>query len=325
MKAIVCREYGAIDNLVLDEVPSPSVGPSQVKIRIRACGVNFPDILMVQGMYQLKPPLPFSPGLEVAGEISEIGAGVEGLQVGQRVISTLMWGGFAEEVVVPGVMPMPMSNDMSYESAAAFPLVYGTAHVALAHRAQIRQGETLLVLGAAGGTGLAAVELGSLMGARVIAAANSAEKLELARKYGANDQINYSSESLRDRLIELTDGRGADVIFDPVGGDLFDQALRRIAWEGRYLVIGFASGRIPSAPVNIALLKNASIVGVFWGAYWQHDSSTIRRSFEQLVAWFDAGKIKPHIHKTFALEDAVDALGELQERRVMGKVVLTMP
>ncbi len=325
MKAVLCQEFGAIDKLVLDEVPSPSIGAGQVKIRVRACGVNFPDILLVQGLYQMKPPFPFSPGLEVAGDISEIGEGVEGLQIGQRVVSTLMWGGFAEEVLAPGLMPLPISADLSYEEAAAFPLAYGTAHVALAQRALLKPGETLLVLGAAGGVGLAAVELGKLLGARVIAAASTAEKLELARKYGADDLINYRSDSLRDRMKALTDGRGADVIFDPVGGDLFDQALRRIAWEGRYLVIGFASGRIPSAPANIALLKNASIVGFFWGAYWQHDPAIIRRSFEQLLAWFDAGKIKPHIHKTFPLENAVSALRELQDRRVMGKVVITVP
>ena len=324
MKALICREFGSIDNLVLDEVPSPSVGAGQVKIRVRACGVNFPDILMVQGLYQLKPPLPFSPGLEVAGEISEIGEGVEGLEVGQRVVSTLMWGGFAEEVVTPAAMPLPIPAAISFEEAAAIPLAYGTAHVALTHRAGLKPGETLLVLGAAGGVGLAAVELGKLLGARVIAAASATEKLDLALEYGAADVINYTDENLRDRIKTLTDGRGADVIFDPVGGDLFDQALRRIAWEGRYLVIGFASGRIPSAPVNIALLKNASIVGLFWGAYWQNDAAVIRRSFEQLMTHFAAGEIKPHIHQTFPLEDAVSALRELQERRAMGKVVITI-
>lgn len=325
MKAIVCHEFGSIDKLALEDIPSPSVGAGQVKIKVRACGVNFPDILLVQGLYQLKPPFPFSPGLEVAGEISEIGAGVEGLEIGQRVVSTLMWGGFAEEVVVPGVLPMPISAAMTYEQAAAMPLAYGTAHVALAHRAQLKPGETLLALGAAGGVGSAAVELGKLLGARVIAAASTNEKLALARAQGADEVINYTSEDLRDRVKDLTDGRGADVIFDPVGGDLFDQALRRIAWEGRYLVIGFASGRIPAAPANIALLKNASIVGVYWGAYWQHNAAVIRRSFTQLLEWFGSGEINPQIHKIFPLNDAVSALRELQERRVMGKVVLTLP
>lgn len=325
VKAVLCHEFGSIDNLTLDDIPSPKVGAGQVKIRVRACGVNFPDLLLAQGLYQVKPPLPFSPGLEVAGEISEIGEGLDGLHVGQRVVSTLMWGGFAEEVLAPGAMTLPISPALSYEAAAAIPLAYGTAHVALAHRAQLKLGETLLVLGAAGGVGLAAVELGRLLGARVIAAASTSKKLELARKYGADEIINYSSESLRDRVKSLTDGRGADVIFDPVGGDIFDQALRRIAWEGRYLVIGFASGRIPSAPANIILLKNASIVGVFWGTYWQRDAATLQRSFGQLMTWLDADKLKPHIHKTYSLANAVDALRELQERRAMGKVVLTMP
>lgn len=325
MKAVVCREFGSIDNLALEAIPSPGVGAGQVKIRVRACGVNFPDILLVQGLYQLKPPLPFSPGLEVAGDISEVGQGVHGLQVGQRVLSTMMWGGFAEEVVVPGAMAMPISPTLSYEAASALPLAYGTAHVGLVHRARLKSGETLLALGAAGGVGLAAVALGKLLGARVIAAASTSEKLELTRQYGADDVINTSTESLRDRMKALTDGRGADVIFDPVGGDLFDQALRRIAWEGRYLVIGFASGRIPSAPANIPLLKNASIVGLFWGAYWQNDAATIRRSFDQLMNWCEAGKLTPHIHKTFTLEQAASALRELQERRAMGKVILNLP
>lgn len=322
MKAVVCNEFGSIDNLTLDDVPSPSVGVGQVKIRVRACGVNFPDLLLVQGQYQLKPPLPFSPGLEVAGEISEIGEGVGGLELGQRVVSTLMWGGFAEEVAVPAAMAMPICPAVSYEQAAALPLAYGTAHVALSHRAQLKAGESLLVLGAAGGVGLAAVELGKLLGARVIAAASTKEKLALAKDYGADETINYIDESLRDLLKALTKGQGVDVVFDPVGGDLFDQALRRIAWEGRYLVIGFASGRIPAAPANIALLKNASIVGLFWGAYWQRDPDVIRRSIDELMVLLAAGKIKPHISKTYPLDEAVSALRELQDRRALGKIVI---
>ena len=325
IKAVLCHQFGAIDNLTLEDIPSPTVGAGQVKIRVRACGVNFPDLLMVQGLYQVKPPLPFIPGLEVTGHISEIGAGVDGLHVGQRVAATLMWGGFSEEVVVPGLMALPISPALSDEAAAAVQLAYGTAHVALAHRAQLKPGETLLVLGAAGGVGLAAVELGKLLGARVIAAASTSEKLELARSYGADEIINTSGESLRERVNSLTDGYGADVIFDPVGGDLFDEALRRIAWEGRYLVIGFASGRIPAAPANIALLKNASIVGVFWGAYWQRDAATLRAYFSQLMTWLEAGKLKPHICQTYPLANAVDGLRHLQERRAMGKVVLTIP
>ena len=277
---------------------------------------------MIQGLYQLKPPFPFSPGLEVAGDIVEVAEDVHHLKVGQRVMATMMYGGFAEEVVVPAAAILPMPPEMSYEHGAGFPLVYGTSHLALTHRAQLQAGETLLVLGAAGGVGLTAVELGKRLGARVIAAASTGEKLELARAYGADDLINYTSENLRDRLNELTDGRGVDVIYDPVGGDLFDQAVRRLAWEGRYLVIGFASGRIPSLPANIALLKNASIVGTFWGAYLRNDPGIIRDSFAKLTDCYAAGLLKPHIHQVFALDEAPSALRQLMDRRAMGKVLL---
>ena len=323
MKAVLCHAFGSPDDLTLEETASPPVTAGAVKIRVRACGVNFPDLLLVQGLYQLRPPFPFSPGLEVAGDIIEVGAGVASPRVGDRVIATMMYGGYAEEVVAPAALTMPMPAAMSYEHGAGFPLVYGTAHVGLAHRAQLQAGETLLVLGAAGGVGLAAVELGKKLGARVIAAASTPEKLALARVYGADDAINYSSESLRDRVKHLTGGQGADVIFDPVGGDLFDQAVRRIAWEGRYLVIGFASGRIPSLPANIALLKNASLVGLFWGAYLQRNPAVIRDSFARLLQWYADGELKPHIHKTFPLDEAPAALRELMERRAMGKVLLT--
>ena len=255
MKAVLCKSFGAPDQLTVEDHASPPVKKGEVKIRVRACGVNFPDALMIQGLYQMKPSFPFSPGLEVAGDIIEVGQGVDAERVGQRIMATMMFGGFAEEVVVPQSAALPMPENMSYESGAGFPLVYGTAHVALSHRARLQAGETLLVLGAAGGVGLAGVEIGKLIGARVIAAASSAQKLALARSRGADEAINYSDENLRDRVKSLTEDRGADVIFDPVGGDIFDQAVRRIAWEGRYLVIGFASGRIPTLPANIALLK----------------------------------------------------------------------
>ena len=325
MKAIRCHEFGAIENLRLDDVAAPSLGVDQVRIRVRACGVNFPDILLARGLYQFKPTLPFSPGLEVAGEISEVGAEVSGLEASQRVIATMMWGGMAQEAVVPAAMAMPIPDSLSYESAAALPLAYGTAHLALTHRAQIQPGETLLVLGAAGGVGLAAVELGKLLGARVIAAASTDAKLAVAAGMGADEGINTADENLRERVKELTAGKGADVIFDPVGGDLFDQALRRVAWEGRYLVIGFASGRIPAAPANILLLKNASLMGLFWGAYWQRDPATIRASLSELLDLAARERIKPRIHRVFPLGEAVAALRELDERRVMGKVVLSMP
>ncbi len=323
MKAVLCRAFGSPADLKLEEIASPPVSAGAVKIRVRACGVNFPDVLLIQGRYQLRPPFPFSPGLEVAGDVIEVGEGVTAPGLGDRVIATMMYGGFAQEVVAPAELTLPMPADMSYEDGAGFALAYGTAHVGLAHRAQLQAGETLLVLGAAGGVGLAAVELGKLLGARVIAAASSPRKLELTRAYGADDTLNYSRENLRDRIKALTGGRGVDVIFDPVGGDLFDQAARRIAWEGRYLVVGFASGRIPSLPANIALLKNASLVGLFWGAYLQHNPAVIRDSFALLLAWYAAGRLKPHIHRTFPLAEAPTALRELTERRALGKVLLT--
>ena len=324
MKAVLCKSFGAPDQLTVEDVESPPVKAGEVKITVRACGVNFPDALMVQGLYQLEPPFPFSPGLEVAGDISEVGVGVNGDRVGQRIMATMMVGGFAEEVVVPEESTLPMPDNMPYEIGAGFPLVYGTAHVALARRGRLKTGETLLVLGAAGGVGLAAVELGKLMGARVIAAASSAEKLDLARSRGASDTINYSSEDLRERMKLLTHDQGADVIFDPVGGDIFDQAVRRIAWEGRYLVIGFASGRIPTLPANIALLKNASLVGLFWGAYLLQDPAVIQRSFQQLLTWYSEGRLRPHVHRTYDLKDAPKALEDLINRRAMGKLVLTV-
>ena len=324
MKAVLCKSFGAPDQLTVEDIESPPVKAGEVKIRVRACGVNFPDALMIQGLYQLKPTFPFSPGLEVAGDISEVGVGVSGDRVGQRIAATMMVGGFAEEVVVPAESALPVPNNMPYEIGAGFPLVYGTAHVALARRGRLKTGETLLVLGAAGGVGLAAVELGKLMGARVIAAASSAEKLDLARSRGASETINYSSEDLRERLKVLTRDQGADVIFDPVGGDIFDQAVRRIAWEGRYLVIGFASGRIPTLPVNIALLKNASLVGLFWGAYLLRDPALIQRSFQQLLNWYSEGLLRPHVHRTYDLKDAPKALEDLINRRAMGKLVLTV-
>lgn len=323
MKAVLCVEFGAPESLVIEDIASPATVPGMVKIAVRACGLNFPDLLMIQGLYQFKPPFPFSPGLEVAGDIIELGADVEGLQVGDRVMATMMYGGFAEEVVVPAASVLPMPDNMPYEVGAAIPLAYGTAHVALAHRAQLRNGETLLVLGAAGGVGLAAVEIGNVMGARVIAAASTDEKLQIALQQGAWETINYGAEDLRQRIKALTLDKDVNVIFDPVGGDLFDTAVRRISWEGRYLVIGFASGRIPSLPANIALLKNASLVGAFWGAYLMHDPAVIQESFQQLLRWYAEGRLRPRVHKTFALDDAARALREIMDRRAMGKIVLT--
>jgi NADPH2:quinone reductase len=322
MRAVLCKKFGAPDELVVETIESAPVREGEVRIAIKASGVNFPDVLMVQGMYQMKPPFPFSPGLEVAGDIVEVGAGVEHLKTGDRVMAFINYGGFADEVVAPAATTFKIPDNMPYEHGAAFPIVYGTSHIALETRAQLKEGETLLVLGAAGGVGLTAVELGKLMGAKVIAAASTDEKLALTKEYGADITINYSRENLRDAVKKHTNGRGVDVIYDPVGGDLFDQAIRTIAWNGRYLVIGFASGRIPDLPANRVLLKNASLVGVYWGAYLMNEPATMLTSFKSLMKMYSEGKLKPYVSQTYSLEDASQALTDMMMRRVKGKVVL---
>lgn len=322
MKAVLCHAFGAPETLRLDDVESPTLHPGEVRIAVQACGVNYPDLLMVQGLYQARPPFPFAPGLEIAGDVLEVAPDVQEITPGQRVIAIVNHGGFAEEVCAPAAMVLPMPDTMSYEDGAVFPVVYGTSHLALTHRAHLQPGETLLVLGAAGGVGLTAVELGKLLGAQVIAAASSPQKLALAQQYGADHLINYSEEDLRDRMKVLTGAVFADVIYDPVGGDLFDAAVRCLAWEGRYLVIGFASGRIPELPVNRVLLKNSSLVGVYWGAYAQHGPQVLRASMEQLLTWYAAGRIKPHIGGRYRLSEAPAALRALQERTALGKLVL---
>lgn len=324
MKALLCHQFGLPDTLTVEEIASPTVRAGEVKIRVSAAGVNFPDVLLVQGLYQMKPAFPFSPGIEVAGEIIEVGAGVTDRQVGQRVIGVVTVGGIAEEVCAPAAMTLPMPATMSDLDGAVFPVVYGTAHVALDHRAHLLAGETLLVLGAAGGVGLAAVELAVHMGATVIAAASTDEKLALAREYGAQHTINYSTTDLRSAVRDLTQDRGVDVVFDPVGGDLFDSAVRLLAWEGRYLVVGFASGRIPELAANRVLLKNSALVGVFWGAYAVQQPAVMARSFQTLLGWYAEGAIKPHISATFPLAEAAQALTYVMERRVLGKVAVTM-
>lgn len=322
MKAILCTRWCAPEELTLAEIPSPRAGAGEVQIGVHACSVNFADTLMIAGHYQEKPPFPFSPGLEVAGEVRAVGAGVSNVQPGDRVVALCGHGGFAEEVVAPASAVMPIPSAMDYVTAAAFPVAYGTSHVALAHRAQLRAGETLLVHGAAGGVGLTAVEIGKMLGATVIATASTPEKLALAQHYGADHVINYRTEDFRDRVKALTAGRGADVIFDPVGGDVFDQSLRCINWEGRLLVVGFAAGRIPQLPVNLALVKNMSVVGVYWGAYAQHKPEVLLDSLTRLMEWYSAGKLKPYISQTFPLAETAVALRTLMERRALGKVVV---
>ncbi len=322
MKAVLCKEYGLPGKLVIEDIPSPKPASGQVVVNVKACGVNFPDTLIIQGKYQFKPEMPFSPGGEVAGVVKEIGEGVTRVKPGDRVIAFNTWGGFAEEMVVDADRTIPMPASMDFIPAAAFVLTYGTSYHALKDRAEIKAGETLLVLGAAGGVGLAAIQLGKAMGARVIAAASSVEKLKVCRDNGADETINYGSDDLRARVKGITAGKGVDVVYDPVGGPYSEPALRDMAWKGRFLVVGFAAGDIPKVPLNLTLLKGCSIVGVFWGAFTKNEPEHNRENNWELMAMYAAGKIKPHIHATYPLEQAAEALNEVLNKRVSGKVVL---
>lgn len=324
MKAIVCREFGLPEKLVFDELSVPIAGPKQVLIAVEACGVNFPDVLIIQNKYQFKPELPFAPGGEVAGKIISVGDQVQGFQVGQPVLALCGWGGFAEKVAVDADRVFPLPLGLSAEVAAATLYTYGTSYYALKDRANLQPGETLLVLGAAGGVGLAAVELGKLIGAKVIAAASSEEKLALCREKGAEMTINYESEDLKNRIKELTDGKGVDVIYDPVGGKFTESALRGMAWKGRYLVVGFANGEIPQIPMNLPLLKGCSIMGVFWGQFSKVEAKASFQNIRQLVAWIQEGKIKQHIGRTYSLEEAPEALRAILDRKMLGKGVVVI-
>ncbi|MEK1941489.1 MAG: NADPH:quinone oxidoreductase family protein [Pseudomonas sp.] len=322
MKAVLCKAFGPAETLVLEEVASPEPKKNEVLLDVHAAGVNFPDTLIIEGKYQFKPPFPFSPGGEAAGVVAAVGEKVTHVKPGDRVMALTGWGSFAEQVAVAGYSVMPIPAGMDFASAAAFGMTYGTSIHALKQRANLQPGETLLVLGASGGVGLAAVEIGKAMGARVIAAASSAEKLEVAKAAGADELINYSEGGLKDKLKELTGGQGVDVIYDPVGGDLFEEAFRSIAWNGRFLVVGFASGTIPSLPANLTLLKGASLVGVFWGAFAQRQPQDNAANFEQLFTWFAEGKVKPLVSQTFPLTDAAGAINALGQRKAVGKVVV---
>jgi len=322
MKAVLCKEYGMPETLVIEEVAAPRAGKGHVVVTVKACGVNFPDTLIIQGKYQFKPPMPFSPGSEVAGIVKEVGEGVTGINVGEHVIASSGWGGFAEEVVVPASKITAMPAGLDFTIASAFVLTYGTAHHALKDRAQIQPGETLLVLGAAGGVGIAAIEIGKQLGARVIAAASSEEKLAVCRQHGASEGINYTSEDLRERIKQITGGKGIDVIFDPVGGSYSEPALRSMAWKGRFLVVGFAGGEIPRIPLNLTLLKGCSIVGVFWGAFTEREPQHNAANLQELMGWLSQGIVKPHISATYPLERAADALYDILNRKVLGKAVL---
>lgn len=322
MRAVLCKEFGPPEKLVVEELPSPAVGRGEARIEVHAAAVNFPDLLIIQNKYQFKPPLPFAPGGEVAGVVREVGPGVTAVKPGDRVLATTMWGGFAEEVVVGEANIAPIPDAMDFVTASAFLMAYGTSHHALVDRARLKAGETLCVLGAAGGVGLAAVEIGKVLGARVIACASADDKLEVCKEHGADAVINYAREDLKERIKELTGGKGADVVYDPVGGNFSEAALRSTAWEGRFLVVGFAGGEIPRIPLNLVLLKGCQIVGVFWGSFIAREPEKNRQSLAELVRWFEEKKIRPHVSETFPLERAKDALNAMAERKVKGKVVL---
>lgn len=325
MKALLCHAFGEPETLTMGTLESRAPLAGEVRIRVEACGVNYTDVVMVQGQYQTKPPFPFSPGLEVAGEVLEVGEGVTSVTPGQPVMALLNYGGMAEEVCTPAGLVIPRPAGMSAIDGAAFMVSYGTSHVALAHRAQMLEGETLLVLGAGGGTGLTAVEIGKHMGATVIACASTPEKLALAQQYGADHLINYRSENLREQVKTITGGRGVNVVYDPVGGGMTELALRSLAWEGRLLVIGFASGSIPQLPANLTLVKNCAVIGVFWGGYTLNNAGVLQRSLRTLLGWYSEGKLKPPVTRTYPLEQGGAAIDALWRREAQGKVVVTIP
>jgi NADPH2:quinone reductase len=324
MKAVLCKTWGPPESLVIEEQPSLVPAPGKVVIAVRAAGVNFPDTLIIQNKYQYKPELPFSPGGEVAGVVKAIGAGVEGWRVGDKVIAQTIFGGFAEEVATEPSRMLPLPEGMDFATGASLGLAYGTSHYALVERGQLKPGETLLVLGASGGVGLSAIEIGKVLGAKVIACASTEAKLQVCREHGADETINYVDEDMRARVKAITQGKGVDVIYDPVGGKYSELALRDMAWGGRLLVVGFADGEIPKIPLNLPLIKGCSIVGVWWGQWSKGHWDQHGRNVAQLGAWFREGRIKPRICASFPLERAADALKVLAERKVTGKVVLTV-
>ena len=324
MKAILCKSFSNIDNLSYEDAPSPTIGKKEVLISVKASGVNFPDILLIEGKYQMRPPLPFAPGGEVAGIVKAVGELVTQVRVGDAVIAGTWVGGYAEEAVADESRVFKMPEGMDFVQAAGLLTVYGTSHHALVDRANIQAGETLLVLGAAGGVGLAAVDLGKALGAKVIACASTPEKLAVCKEYGADELIQYTTEDLKERVKKITGGKGVDVIYDPVGGHFTEQAFRTMAWGGRHLVVGFAEGNIPNLPTNLALLKSASLVGVFWGSFTSTQPELFQVRLQELLQMFQAGKLKTHIHATFPLAEAKEAMRLVADRKVVGKVVLTI-
>ena len=323
MKAVLCKRHGPPDTLTFEELPSPRPGPGEVVVSMKAASVNFPDVLIIQNKYQVKPPLPFSPGSELAGVIKEVGSEVSAFRPGDRVIAFTTYGAFAEEVKTEAGRLIPLPEGMDFTTGAAFILTYGTSDHALRDRGALKAGETLLVLGAAGGVGLAAIDIGKALGAHVIACASSDDKLAVCASHGADAGINYSSEDLREAIKRLTDGRGVDVVYDAVGGPYTEPAFRSLAWRGRLLVVGFAAGDIPKLPLNLPLLKGASAVGVFWGDFTRREPGAFADSVRQLGQWFRDGKLHPHVSQTLPLRDAAKALELMAARQVKGKLVLT--
>ena len=324
MKAIVCKQFGPPETLTIEDVPSPKPAAGQVVVSVKAASLNFPDTLIIQDKYQIKPSLPFTPGSEMAGVVKEAGEGVTRLKPGDPVLGVIGYGAFAQECVAPVERLVPIPSGMDFSTAAAFLMAYGTAHHALRHRARCRAGESLLVLGAAGGVGLAAVEVGKLLGLRVIACASSDDKLALCRQHGAGETINYSREDLRGRIKEITGGQGVDVIYDAVGGAYTEAALRSSAWRARLLVIGFAAGDVPRIPLNLPLLMERDIIGVHWGAWVPRAQEEFKAAVEELGAWFREGRIRPHVSMVYPLSQVSEAMHAMLERRVTGKVVIAV-
>ncbi|MDW3210777.1 MAG: NADPH:quinone oxidoreductase family protein [Reichenbachiella sp.] len=321
MKAVLCESYGPPENLVVKEVESLIPGIGEVVIEVKASGLNFPDTLIIEGKYQFQPEMPFSPGGEVAGIVKTVGEGVSHLKVGDRVMAGTGWGGFAEEVIGKASNVFPLPDGISFEQAASTMMTFGTSYHALVNRAKLKAGETLLVLGAAGGVGTAAIQIGKALGAKVIAAASSDEKLNYCKSIGADMTINYSQEDLKTQAKALTNGNGVDVIYDPVGDRFTEPALRAIAWKGRYLVVGFAAGEIPKIPLNLPLLKGCSIVGVFWGGFFRNEPHVNAENFQTIVKWLVEGKVQAQIHKKYNLEQVAEAMTELTSKKVKGKII----
>jgi len=322
MRALVCSELGPAERLSVREVPDPEPGPGELVLDVRAAGLNFPDTLIIEGKYQFRPDLPFIPGGEASGVVSAVGREVRGVKVGDEVVAMAVSGAFAEKWAVDANTVMAKPPSLEHRVAAGFGLTYGTSYYALQQRAKLQPGETLLVLGAAGGVGSSAVDIGKAMGARVIAAASTDEKLAYAAELGADEGVNYSNEDFRDRIRELTEGRGVDVVYDPVGGDLSEPALRSMAWNGRFLVIGFAAGSIPEIPLNLPLLKGVSVVGVFWGAWTKRDPAASAANFAELFSMVESGALHPQVAAVYPLDGYVEAFGALTGRKARGKVVL---